>query len=392
MPAKGEFALVLACAAWPPSPARNLAVSRSAAGAIDWPRLLRIARRHRIEGLVHDGLKRAEIGLPPEIAAELREASAAIARDNLAFAAESIRLQGLLEEAGTQFLFVKGVTLGVLAYGTLGVKHAWDIDLLVAPEDVLATAELLTGAGYRRIRPDPDLSPEQFRIWNALSKESTWRNDRTGLHVEIHHALVDNPHFLAGVSLSSPRQAVRIGSGAMLATLSTDHLFSYLCAHGASHAWSRLKWLADIAALLKEMTPAEISHLHARALELGAGRSAASALILCSELLGLALPPELEAQLYRDRAALWLARIGLNRMLTGNGETELHSTALGTVPLHLSYFLFLPGWRYKLQELRRKLLSPADRSTIRLPRGLRFLYPLMLMPRWLAYRVRLARR
>jgi hypothetical protein len=79
-------------------------------------------------------------------------------------------------------------------------------------------------------------------------------------------------------------------------------------------------------------------------------------------------------------------------MLTGKGETELHSTALGTVPLHLSYFLFLPGWRYKLLELRRKLASPGDRATIRLPRGFRFLYPLMLMPRWLLYRMRLARR
>ena len=34
------------------------------------------------------------------------------------------------------------------------------------------------------------------------------------------------------------------------ATLGADDLFAYLCAHGAYHAWFRLKWLADIGALL----------------------------------------------------------------------------------------------------------------------------------------------
>ena len=35
-----------------------------------------------------------------------------------------------------------------------------------------------------------------------------------------------------------------------LRTLGEEDLFAYLCMHGALHWWHRLKWLADINALL----------------------------------------------------------------------------------------------------------------------------------------------
>jgi hypothetical protein len=80
-----EFRLVTACAVWPPSDRRTAAVRTAAAGPIDWPRVLRVARRHQVIGLVHEGLTRVQTDVPPEIGAQ----AAALVRENLAMAREA---------------------------------------------------------------------------------------------------------------------------------------------------------------------------------------------------------------------------------------------------------------------------------------------------------------
>lgn len=386
-----ELALAAACCRWPPTPSRKAAVLGYASRGVNWQILVEVARRHRIEGLVWNGLREAGVDVPSAAAGQLQGAAARIARDNLAFAAESVRLQRMLDAAEVPFLFVKGVTLAQLAYGTLGLKQAWDIDLVVAQHSIGRICALLRDAGYRRIHPGPEVSDARFQVWMSLCKESVWRNDRNGIHVELHNALVDNPLFLAGVGLHSPRQSVQVAAEARLSTLSTTHLFSYLCAHGAGHSWARMKWLADVAALLKDNAPPEIERLYEESLELGAARSAGAALLLCSELFELALPSSLESRLRCDGPTLCLARIALNSMARGDGRTELDRLTFATIPIHLSYFLLVPGWRFKRAEFMRRLVSAWDRVTIPLPRALHFLYPVMLIPRWLMRRHRQAR-
>ena len=46
-----EFRLVAACAMWPPSDRRTEAIRAAAAEPLDWPRFLRVARRHQVIGL-----------------------------------------------------------------------------------------------------------------------------------------------------------------------------------------------------------------------------------------------------------------------------------------------------------------------------------------------------
>ena len=44
-------------------------------------------------------------------------------------------------------------------------------------------------------------------------------------------------------------------------TLADEPLYAYLCVHGASSAWFRLKWIADLNALLAGRTAEEIAAL-----------------------------------------------------------------------------------------------------------------------------------
>ena len=126
-----ELRLLLACSAWPPSPDRSMDIRRAAHPGIDWPRFLQLVERHRVVGMVQDALVKAGIEPPPAIARRISEPAHALARRNLALAAETLRLQRVFDTAGIPAAFVKGITLAMLVHGNPALRHSKDIDLLV---------------------------------------------------------------------------------------------------------------------------------------------------------------------------------------------------------------------------------------------------------------------
>jgi hypothetical protein len=382
-----EFQLVAACCRWPPSPERDSAVLAAASG-VDWSLAARIAARHRVEALVWNALRQAGAAVPEEVGEALRAASERIMRQNLFLAAESLRLAASLDEAGIRHLFVKGVSLGLLAYGSIGPKMGWDIDLLVPHEAVEGAARVLEAAGYRLASPEGARGRERLGLWHSHWKESVWTRPDGRLTVELHSRLNDNPMLLPGVGPDSPGRPVEISRGRFLRTLRSDELFAYLCVHGASSAWFRLKWIADVGALIGGCPPAEIERLYRRSQALGAGRAPAQALLLCERLFATALPPALAAELRSDRVNRWLLAVALRKLAGRTLTAELDQKLLGTGTIHLMQFALLPGLRFKYAELRRQLVNPADRVAVRLPKALGFLYPLVAMSRRLGLRGR----
>ena len=382
-----EFQLVAACCRWPPSPARDQAV-RAAADSVDWALVARIAERHRVEGFVWNALRQAGLAFPAEVGERLQAAAARITRQNLILTGESLRLSALLDRAEVRHHFVKGVTLGVLAYGSIGPKMGWDIDLLVPLESLEEAASALASAGYRLLLPKGPKARERLGLWHRHWKESVWAMPGGKLTVELHTRLNDNPMLLPGVGPDSPGRQVEVSKGKFLATLPADELFAYLCVHGASSAWFRLKWIADVGALLGACPPEEIERLYRRALALGAGRAPAQALLLCERLFATPLPPALSAELRSGRVNRWLLAIGLRKLAGRTMTAELNERLLGTGTIHLMQFALLPGLKFKYAELRRQLVNPADRIAVPLPRALGFLYPLVALSRRLGRRAR----
>ena len=276
--------------------------------------------------------------------------------------------------------------MGVLAYGSIGPKMGWDIDLLVPLESLETAASALESAGYRLLLPKGPKARERLGLWHRHWKESVWATPDGGLTVELHTRLNDNPMLLPGVGPDSPSRQVEVSRGKFLATLPADELFAYLCVHGASSAWFRLKWIADVGALLGACPPEEIERLYRRARELGAGRAPAQALLLCERLFATPLPPALGAELRSDRINRWLLAIGLRKLAGRTMTAEPAERLLGTGTIHLMQFALLPGLRFKYAELRRQLVNPADRIAVPLPRALGFLYPLVAMSRRLGRR------
>lgn len=340
-----EFALAVACCRWTYSAAGAEELRRLAKTA-DWSEFLRVCRRHRVQGLAWHALSRLDVGMPAPVRVALGGDARAIADHGLRSSRESLRLADSFAKAGLPLLFLKGLTVGKLAYGNPFLKMGWDIDLLVLPADVAPAAAVLGKLGYGVEIP---ANASSLLRWHGARKESAWRG-RDGLVVDLHSRVADQPALLPAIDAESPAQIVNVAPGIDLATLADDALFAYLCVHGASSAWFRLKWITDLAALLNELDAVQIEQLYQRSQELAAGRAAAQALLLAERVYGIPLSPALAAQL-DSPVNRWLARVAVGAIRRG----EPTERPLGTGLIHLTQFVMVDGAAYKFAELRRQM-------------------------------------
>ena len=320
---------------------------------VDWAKLVELARFHRVEGLVWNGLRSSGEAVPDEVSPELSADSADIAANNLRAAAECRDLLAQFETAGVPLLFVKGSTLGALAYSNPALKSAMDVDLLIDPADLTGASALLRNRGYRLVIPSDDGA---LNRWHRRSKESVWMREDPPLQIDLHTRIADSPRLIPSINVHSPRQLVDVGSGIRLPTFADEELFTYVAVHGAWSAWFRLKWIADFAGLVHQRRRDEICSLYERSRQLGGGRSAGQALLLADLLFGtLHSATDLRRELDLDRATRLLCKGALAILSSALGEPT--ERPFGTLKIHLLELLLVPGLSYKVSEVARQALS-----------------------------------
>ena len=329
--------------------------SKTRQSNVDWLRFRALAERHRVEGLAWNGLRELSIEHSQEIADSLLAAAREIAEHGLRAAFECKRLKEYFGSHGVPILFLKGLAVGHLAYGDAFRKAASDIDVLVPADQIRQAGSRLRKLGYRAVLPECD-DDATLERWHGGSKESIWVDKNGALCLELHSALTDHQDLISGIGISSPFQTVTVIQGITLATLANDELFAYLCVHGASSAWFRLKWIADLAGLLDGSSEAELARMLTRAKSLGAGRSVEQALLLVCYLFPL-LPigASLSRALRRRPIATWLARRSLAQLLA----PEPTQRRFGTLTIHLTQLMLAPGLQSAWREFRRQFFHRA---------------------------------
>jgi hypothetical protein len=320
----------------------DLALLGPRIAAADGARLAVLARRHRVDGLVWRALKGA--GIVPLGTGLIGEAARRSAADGAGMALESGRVHQAFSRTSLPHLFLRGQTLGTLAWGNPLLAHQSGIDLLVAPGAITKAARLLDALGYVQLEPEPSVDPAD---WHRSRRKSQWKND-DGIALDLQGRLGDHPGLLPTATATVMPRMVEVAGRIELPTLPDRLLLPYLAMHGAERAWFRLRWLADFAALATRTSPAALDETTSQAPRLGAGRTVAAALILSNRLLGTRIPGELEA----DGATLRLVRLAVGAL---NNPQEPTGKRFGTVPLHLSQLLMVPGSHYFISEMIRKI-------------------------------------
>ncbi|MEG8053171.1 nucleotidyltransferase family protein [Sphingomonas aerolata] len=273
----------------------------------------------------------------------------------------------MLEGAGIPVRVLKGATAAMLAFGRYGVRYSMDIDLIVAKDQVAHAASLLDARGYVRIAPAADASAATMRARMARYKDLAFENPDPGLMVELHWRLFQNPYLLRGDDLDA-REPMQLVPGASVAVLPRTPAILYLFAHGTEHGWARLKWLADIGAIIAAETPADLDQFYARAQKRGAARLVAAGLILSHALYETALPGASRDDLAHDWRLRSLVRTAYASLIGDEDGRELEQVAHATTRKNLSHYLISRDPRFVVHELRYDLL---DRSAEGLKGGSR---------------------
>lgn len=331
---------------------RSMVAALVAGGGVDWAALIDLVDRHRVAPLAWDGLQTVRSHMPAPVGQALR---ARAMRDRKA----SLQLAGVLDiltrrlaQAGVDAISVKGPTLGVLAFGDISMRQSKDVDVLIAPGDLPTALATLQDGGCRLIAPDKFETNQVLQLWSKLQKDLTLVHEPTGTIIELHWRLNNNPHLLP-VSVTASRQSVTIGS-APHNTLAADDLLLYLCVHGAKHFWFRLKWLADVYALLRTADDSTTRAFYDRAGQHGLHVPAGQMLVLLRAVFGLPVPDDLLARVARSWRTRWLTGAALRYIAMA---AEPDSRRFETTRMSVYRLLLRREPSYALHEVHEMLVD-----------------------------------
>src|SRR6266545_4211415 len=237
------------------TPLRTEARSRVAkllGAGIDWDVVLRLAEQWRVEPTVFGNLgSEFPSAMPASVHAEV----ATLEKQARGYAlSRTLILLDLLQsfaEAGIPVIVLKGPAIAIVAYDDCSRRTFGDADLLVSRSDLARARDLIIERGY-----SPHFSPDRERGIVSGQHALEFSDSRTS--VELHWALLSEYlHCNLDIEDLWSRSRLRPCLDSQIRILSSEHLFLYLCAHGAKHEWGLFRWICDVAQLEDRLSPGE---------------------------------------------------------------------------------------------------------------------------------------
>jgi hypothetical protein len=266
--------------------------------AADYPPLLELAAKQRVDALLANRLLGAGEGsLPEETRRGLRHTLHRHKFRALRMSREFSRIASAFGREKIGCIPLKGIDLARRVYGDPALRPFEDLDLLVRKEDLSSICDVMEALGYRL---PPSLLP--LSLLRRFHFHVPFVHPRDGYFVEIHWELADrrsftppDPAFLwsEGSEAAGPFRVLR-------PDVYAAYLAVHLCKHGflnsriARHrrraemilhpfAEQRLIWYADIDLLLKK-AGLDAAAVVQTADGLGCGREAREVFAICSSL------------------------------------------------------------------------------------------------------------
>jgi len=213
---------------------------------VDAARFVELCRRHGVAGMAREAMAHGQATWPPSIQEGLKQVARKTLVDNLALLRALREAAAALDEAGIDFILLKGVSLLGFLYPQIEQRPMTDMDLLIHEDDWPSVSAALKRRGcampgpesekslgedwYNQLVEIPGTPPCSLEIhWNLESIERS-RIDPTVLFRDAVPCVIEGRSYL------------RLGD---------DHLFLHLAVHMAHHYESpSLHWAEDIRRLL----------------------------------------------------------------------------------------------------------------------------------------------
>ncbi|MGB6876338.1 MAG: nucleotidyltransferase family protein [Candidatus Acidiferrales bacterium] len=302
---KPEMEILLCCAQRALNPIEAARLRQISEGQIDWPLLFQLATENGLLPLLCEHLLQNSSAVPSEAMVQFRDANRRNALRGLFLTAELLRITESLRRRQIPALSYKGPVLGQLAYANPLLRQFDDLDIVVPQRFVPQVYEEMGTLGYeakfsrgRFLTPGSKDIPGEYVFLHKLN----------GAMVEFHTEATlrhfPRPPDLEEMALRSTTVSL---SGREVATFAPADALLMLCVHGAKDFWSRLIWVADIAALAEKVGDVDWERLFIGAKKYDAERMVRLGVWLANAIFEFELPAGILQNIEADRAA---ARIG----------------------------------------------------------------------------------
>ena len=301
-----ELELLLLCARMDVDDDHAKRIALLLGRGVDWDGLAALAQRHGLTPLLYRtlaGLKSDRV--PQETLTILRSRLESNRLRNLVFVNELVRALRALESAGVTATPYKGPALAAHLFGDAALRQVNDIDLLVRTRDVVRAQHALLQHGLvpaLRMSRKPGVALVRFHNeyqFTALEGQ---------LLVELNWRIAPWYWRLPEIPDCAWERIQRMTlAGMEVSWLSPEDLLFVLCLHGCKHHWERLKWVVDIAEMLRVHPALDWAYLMDLAYRTGSRRMIAVSVLLAHELLDASLSEDLRRAIYADPLAATLA-------------------------------------------------------------------------------------
>lgn len=224
--------------------------------SVDWPRLAELAKLHGVVGLARHNLAASGAfeQVPPSVWQAIQTAAAQVALDGL------VRLQALrlavpaLQASGVQPILLKGYALAALLYPDPLLRPSADVDLLVRPDELPAACAALETIGGRLPSRD-EIAFQRVHSYD-LACTLVPLAGRPVL-VELHWNLAPRGLFALDLDGWRGRSQTFALDGLSVRRLSPEDMLLHLTLHMRKHRYVGLRWLGDVAELVRRSAVAD---------------------------------------------------------------------------------------------------------------------------------------
>jgi len=172
---------------------------------------------------------------------------------------EAIRLSTALHDNQIPHVFFKGVTVTEQFYcGLVKSRYSEDIDLLLRSEDLPRAYQLISSLGYQQPDDSEDDPAKLTRFVQRYPWLYRWRdmslckNQAPKQHLDLHWRIADWFTFpIETEQLIEQRSSICV-QGENLPALPFAMLFVYVCVHGHTDYFFRLRYLVDVYAAMQQ--------------------------------------------------------------------------------------------------------------------------------------------
>ena len=286
-----ETELLLLCSRTARDDAMAAKVQRLAHRPVSWKSLIVLARRHGTVPLIYSALQDLCPGaVPAQAMAELREECLHNA-GRAAFQQQTLfRILDVFAAQRIPALPYKGPMLAMSLYGNVAMRPCDDLDILLRESGVRRAKDLLLAHGFQTFygfTPAQEAAYFGSRNSYCYTVDLVLDRNRGSLKVELHWR-IPAPFSLNMESLWERLESVT-AEGRTVLQFAPEDLLLILSVHGFKHFWRCLKWVCDVAELLRH-NEMDWDLVIRRAEAMGGRRVLLLGALTASELLGAPVP------------------------------------------------------------------------------------------------------